>query len=596
MQAMLIATGEENKLLPLTATMPSPMVPIVDRPIMVYALELLARAGLRNIWVSLYEGASTIERYFGHGERWSVDLHYLLQRTACGSAGALKRAEPLLTETFLVLPADVLIDLDVKAALRFHQAHGGVATAILIRRPTGQPTPTPLVTLDQQGRLQPTCATDEDDAVYAYTGAFIFEPTVLQHLPAQSIADCRTHLMTALRQAEKAVYGYVMDGYWNPLATFQDYQAAQNAVLTSLDRQQQAQPGVRLRHPYVEAGEIEPGIWIGPNSIVHPSARLTAPLFIGAGCRIGRNTELGPETIIGSGVVIDEGVTIQQSTVLPHTYIGQFLHLSQRIAQRAELIDVATGTNVQIADPWLLTAVNPALPGSLVRNIVERSVALLLLLATAPLLLVIGLGLWLTTGGPILTRIQRFGQLPLVKGSPQLIKLYHFRTRRADQSRPLLGACLEAGELQRLPELWNVVRGDIGLIGVKPLSLEETLALQETWQQGRFDAQAGFTGLWYTQATPATDADELCIMEAYQAVAHTWRDDWRQLWLTPGAWVRWLRHTKERQQGVAVEIHQPHSQAKEGQSFYGEQESTPLVTNKRSESTTALQFSRWDQM
>lgn len=103
-----------------------------------------------------------------------------------------------------------------------------------------------------------------------------------------------------------------MDGYWNPLATFHDYQAAQSAVLTSLGRQRQAQPDAGLRHPYVEAGEIEPGIWIGPNSIVHPSVRLTAPLFIGAGCRIGRNTELGPETIIGSGVVIDEGVTIRQ--------------------------------------------------------------------------------------------------------------------------------------------------------------------------------------------------------------------------------------------------------------------------------------------
>ena len=596
MQAMLIATGEENKLLPLTATMPSPMVPIVDRPIMVYALELLARAGLRDIWVSLYEGASTIERYFGHGERWSVALHYLLQRTACGSAGALKRAEPLLTETFLVLPADVLIDLDVKAALRFHQAHGGVATAILIRQPTGQIATAPVVTLDQQGRLQITCATAEDDTLYGYTGAFIFEPTVLQHLPAQSTADCRTHLLPALQQAEQAVYGYVMDGYWNPLATFQDYQAAQSAVLSSLDRQQQAQPGSRLRHPYVEAGEIAPGIWIGPNSIVHPSARLTAPLFIGTGCRIGRNTELGPETIIGSGVVIDEGVTIQQSTVLPHTYIGQFLHLSQRIAQRAELIDITTGTNVQIADPWLLTAVNPALPGSLLRNLVERSVALLLLIAIAPLLLVMGLALWLTTGGPILTRSQRFGQLPLVKGNPQLIKLYHFRTRSADQSRPLLGACLEACEFQRLPELWNVVRGDIGLIGVKPLSLEETLALQETWQQGRFSAQAGFTGLWYTQATPTTDADELCIIEAYQAVAHTWRDDWRQLWLTPAAWVRRLRHAKLHKQCAPSAIHQPYSHPKEEQAFYSEQESKPLVTNKRSESATTLQFSPLDQM
>lgn len=595
MQAMLIATGEENKLLPLTATMPSPMVPIVDRPVMVYALELLVRAGLRDIWVSLYEGASTIESYFGHGERWSVNLHYVLQRTACGSAGSLKRAESLLTEPFLVLPADVLIDLDVKAALRFHQAHGGSATAILVRQPTGKQASAPLVTLDQQGRLQPGSPTAKERAAYSYTGAFIFEPTVLPHLPAKGIADCRTHLMAALQEAEKAVYGYVMDGYWNPLATFQDYQAAQSTVLTSLKSKQHARSDARLRHPYVEAGEIEPGIWLGPNSIIHPSVRLTAPLYIGAGCRIGQNAEVGPETIIGSGVVIDEGVTIQQSTVLPHTYIGQFLHLSQRIAHHAELIDITTGTNVQIADPWLLTTVNPALPGNLMRNVVERGVALLLLITALPLLLVIGLALWITTGGPILTRLQRFGQLPLVKGNPQLLKLYQFKTRRSDQSYSLLGQWLERYEFQRLPELWNVICGDIGLVGVKPLSLEETLSLQETWQQGRFNAQAGFTGLWYTQATPATDADELCIIDAYQAVAHTWRDDWRQLWLTPGAWLKRLRQAKVQLPRNFLKISQPHHQAEGDPSLYSEQQKA-FITPNGSEAGTSLQFSPSDPL
>lgn len=596
MQAMLIATGEENKLLPLTTTMPTPMVPIVDRPVMVYLLELLARAGIRDIWVNLYEQASTIERYFGHGERWSVNLHYLLHRTACGSVGALKRAGDLLTETFLILPADRLIDLDIKAALRCHQAHGGIATAILVPQPMDKAAPAHLVSLDEQGRLQPGCPPDMAHTAYAYTGAFIFEPTILQYFSGQSTAGGHPQLMAALHQAQQAVYGYVMEGYWNPLLTFRDYQAAQCAVLTSLDSQPRPQAAPRLRHPYVEAGEVAPGIWIGPNSIVHPSVRLTPPLFIGAGCRIGRHAELGPETVIGTGVVIDEGVTIQQSTVLSHTYIGQFLHLSQRVAHRAELIDITTGTNVQIADPWLLTAVNPSLPGSLLRNLVERGVALLLLIAAAPLLLAIGLVLWLTAGNPILTRIQRFGLMPLVRGNPQLLKLYQFKTRRTDQSYTVLGRFLETYELQRLPELWNVVCGDIGLVGVKPLSLEETLALQEAWQQGRFGAQAGFTGLWYTQATHTTDADELCIMDAYQAVTHTWRDDYRQLWLTPGAWLKRWQQAKRPQQYGRIEGNQPHSQAKGLQAFYSEQESKPLVTTKLSEPAAPLQFSSSDRL
>ena len=111
MQAILIATGENHKLLPLTGTMPTPMVPVVDRPAMVYAIELLARAGIRDIFVSLYDQADTIKSYFGNGERWNVNLYYLLQPNACGSAGAIKGVEHLFTESFLVLPADALVDL-----------------------------------------------------------------------------------------------------------------------------------------------------------------------------------------------------------------------------------------------------------------------------------------------------------------------------------------------------------------------------------------------------------------------------------------------------------------------------------------------------
>lgn len=556
MQALLIATGEENKLLPLTATLPSPMVPIIDRPVMVYALELLARAGIRDIGVALYEGASTIESYFGHGERWSVTLQYLLQRTAWGATGAVKRAEQVLTTTFLVLPADIMLDLDIKAALQFHQAHGGLATAILGRQAT---TLAPGLTIGEQNQLHATVKPGKATDTYGYTGAFILEPAALALLPEPGALDGQSDLGAALQQAHIPIHGYVADGYWNPLTTFREYQAAQDTVLTSLDSPRRAKAGARLRHAYIEAREIAPGIWVGPNSIVHPEVRLTAPLFIGAGCRIGANTELGPDTIIGAGSVIDEGVTIHHSTVLPHTYIGQFLHLAHRIANQAELIDVATGTNVQIADPWLLTAVNPALPGNLARNLAERALALLLLLVAAPLLLIVGVALWLTEGGPIFSQRQCFGQMPLVKGTPQLLNLYQFRTQRADHSASRLGHWLETTEIHRLPELWNVVRGEIGLVGVKPLSSEESMALQEAWQQGRFGAQAGFTGLWYTEATPTTDADELCIMDAYQAVAHTWYDDCRQLWRTPIAWWRRQHHTKRPKHASQLGLTPPQS-------------------------------------
>ncbi|GEM_PF-414301 len=561
MQAILIATGEKNKLSPLTADMSSPMIPVVDRPVIVYAIELLARAGFRDIFVSLYEQASQIESYLGNGERWNVRLHYLLQREASGSAGALKWAAALLTDTFLVLPADAIIDLDIQAALDSHVAHGGMATAILSHAAAQQRSIEYLVGLDAHGSLQSVDPTTADSAAYAYTGGFIFEPAVLDYIPIKTVVQCHTQLMATLERAGNTAHGHIMNGYWNPLTTFSDFQSAQNTLLASLTDTHanraigQMGQSSTLRYPYVEAGELQPGIWVGPNSIIHPSVRLTPPLFIAAGSRIGRDVELGPNAVIGVGAVIDDGVTVQQSTVLPYTYVGQFLHLADRVAHQSELIDVKTGVNIQITDPWLLSAVDPALSSSLLRSLTERLLALCALIVSAPFMLCISVAIWLTTGGPITTRVQRIGRMPMAKGrtnlaQPQIIGLDHFRTRDAENVPTRLGKELELWEFNRLPELWNVVCGDIGLVGVKPLAIESTATLHEAWQHSRFDAPIGFTGLWYTQAQPAIDLDELCIIDGYQATIHTWRDDLRQLLLTPTAWYKRLRYPQYQAQRV----------------------------------------------
>ena len=89
MQAILIATGETGKLQPLTELIPSPMVPLANRPVMSYAVENLARFGIKNIIVNLFNSAARIASYFGDGSRWGVKLDYILQREPWGSAGAL---------------------------------------------------------------------------------------------------------------------------------------------------------------------------------------------------------------------------------------------------------------------------------------------------------------------------------------------------------------------------------------------------------------------------------------------------------------------------------------------------------------------------
>src|SRR5262245_7602438 len=101
MQVLLLATDEQPKLRLLTDAIPTPLVPIANRPVMAVAVEILARAGYKNLLVSLCNNGGSIASYFGNGSRWGVQIEYLIQREGWGSAGALAWAGQLLTETVL---------------------------------------------------------------------------------------------------------------------------------------------------------------------------------------------------------------------------------------------------------------------------------------------------------------------------------------------------------------------------------------------------------------------------------------------------------------------------------------------------------------
>ena len=123
-----------------------------------------------------------------------------------------------------------------------------------------------------------------------------------------------------------------------------------------------------------------------------------------------------------------------------------------------------------------------------------------------------------------------------------------FRSR-ANGALPSLGRWLERLEWDHLPALWNVLRGDLLLVGVKPLKPSEAAQVHEEWAQQRYQWPAGLTGLWYIQGQPEQMAtlDDTLVADAYYAATRTWRDDLKLLARTPGAWLRRARSADGRQ-------------------------------------------------
>ena len=109
MKAMILAAGVGSRLDPLTRNVPKPLVPILNRPVMEYLLQLLKQHGFDQIMVNIYYLGDQMEAYFGDGSKWGVQLHWSREDQLWGDAGSLKRVEEFFQDdTFLVIGGDDL--------------------------------------------------------------------------------------------------------------------------------------------------------------------------------------------------------------------------------------------------------------------------------------------------------------------------------------------------------------------------------------------------------------------------------------------------------------------------------------------------------
>ena len=124
MKAIIMAGGEGTRLRPLTCDCPKPMIRLMERPVMEYALALLKQHGITDIAVTLGYLPDAIRDYFGAGDDFGVSLRYTAEPTPLGTAGGVRQARGFLDEPFVVLSGDGITDCDLTAALNFHRNMG----------------------------------------------------------------------------------------------------------------------------------------------------------------------------------------------------------------------------------------------------------------------------------------------------------------------------------------------------------------------------------------------------------------------------------------------------------------------------------------
>ncbi|MCG9895208.1 MAG: NTP transferase domain-containing protein [Fimbriimonadaceae bacterium] len=296
----------------MTVNRPKPLVPVANRPIMAHILQLLARHGLTEVVATLHYLAEEITGCFGDGSDYGVKLTYSLEPKPLGTAGSVKLAEEALKhDTFVIISGDALTGCDLTAALAWHKERKSVATLVLKRVPN--PLDFGLVITDDDGRIQRFLEKPGWSEVFSdtvNTGIYILEPEVLDLIEPGENSDWSRDVFPKLLQSGASINGWIMDDYWSDIGQIQQYREAQLDLLggrTGLE---------------VPGREIQPGVWVGADTIIDPGVTFIAPVCIGADCRIKSNAVIGPATVIGDGCLVDEQAEIANSVVWESTYLG----------------------------------------------------------------------------------------------------------------------------------------------------------------------------------------------------------------------------------------------------------------------------------
>lgn len=138
MKAMILAAGRGERLRPLTLETPKPLIRVGDKPLMVWHLERLAAAGLRDVIINTAWLGEQIEQALGNGHQYGLSISYSREGTPLETLGGIRRAMPMLDDgdDFLVINGDIWTDFD-PARLMAADPHGGqiLATLVLVPNP-----------------------------------------------------------------------------------------------------------------------------------------------------------------------------------------------------------------------------------------------------------------------------------------------------------------------------------------------------------------------------------------------------------------------------------------------------------------------------
>lgn len=305
--------GQGTRLRPLTSTVPKPVVQLVDRPFMVYMLEWLRGHGIDDVIMSCGFLADSVRAVLGDGSAYGLRLRFVEEPEPRGTAGAVKLAEPMLDERFLMLNGDVLTDIDLTAQIAQHEATGARGTLALVKVP--DPSAYGMVLLHADGAVAEFVEKPSADGggpapaggALISAGAYVLEREILELVAPERNVSIEREVWPRL--VGDGLYGYAAEGYWMDIGTPQRYLEGTFDIIEGNVR--------------TAVQERMNGNWLAVGPDAQVQGRVIPPAVLERGVQVAAGAHVGSLVVLGEEVSVGARSTVERAVILRGTQVGE---------------------------------------------------------------------------------------------------------------------------------------------------------------------------------------------------------------------------------------------------------------------------------
>ena len=297
MECIILAGGLGTRLRPLTYHVPKPILPLLNKPMIMHIIDKLPSEVDRVILAVNYKKEmlgdffSTIE---GTKER---EIVLVEEKEPLGTGGAIKNCEAAITDSFIVFNGDVIHSLDPRKIIEFHKHKGGIGTLAVWE--VEDPTRYGIIGYDTHHRVTRFLEKPLPNEVFSRfinAGTYVLEEEIFDHIETGRKVSIEREVYPFI--ADLGLYAFPFQGYWVDAGTREDFLKASSTIMDFRDID------------ILQEGE----------NLIHPEAKIQSPVMMGKGCSIS-NAVVGPNVVLGDGVRLEKDVRIENSTLMNHSHV-----------------------------------------------------------------------------------------------------------------------------------------------------------------------------------------------------------------------------------------------------------------------------------